>query len=50
MDIQTKLCTYKVFDNDLVAIRKNKVKLTVNKPAYIGICILEFSKVLRIPL
>ena len=36
----------KIFDNDLVAIRKNKVTLTFNKPAYIGMCILELSKVL----
>ena len=36
--------SHKVFDNDLVAIRK--VTLTLNKPAYIGMCILELSKVL----
>ena len=28
--------SHKIFDNDLVAIRKNKVTLTLNKPAYIG--------------
>ena len=38
--------SHKIFDNDLVAIRKNKVTLTLNKPAYIGMCILELSKVL----
>ena len=38
--------SHKIFDNDLVPIRKNKVTLTVNKPAYIGMCILELSKVL----
>ena len=32
--------SHKIFDNDLVAIRKNKVTLTLNKPAYIGMCIL----------
>ena len=37
---------HKIFDNDLVAIRKNKVTLTLNKPAYIGMCISELSKVL----
>ena len=37
---------YKIFDNDLVAIRKSQVTLTLNKPAYIGMCILELSKVL----
>ena len=36
--------SHKVFDNDLVAIRK--VTLTLNKPAYIGMCILELRKVL----
>ena len=36
----------KIFDNDLVAIRKNKVTLTLNRAAYIGMCILELSKVL----
>ena len=36
----------KIFDNDLVATRKNKVTLMLNKPAYIGKCILELSKVL----
>ena len=43
MDIQTKLMSHKIFDNDLVAIRKKKVTLTLNKPAYIGMCILELS-------
>ena len=38
--------SYKTFDNDFVAIRKNKMEFTFKKPAYIGICILEFSKVL----
>ena len=36
----------KIFDNSLVAIRKSKLALKLNKPAYIGICILELSKVL----
>ena len=36
--------SHKIFDNDLVAIRKNKVTLTVNKPVYIRMCILELSK------
>ena len=46
MDIQTKYMSRKIFNNDLVAILKNKVTLTLNKPAYIEICILELSKVL----
>ena len=37
--------SHKLFDNDLVAIRKNKVTLTLNKPAYIGMSIN-----VRIPL
>ena len=36
---------HKIFDNELVAIRKIKVTLTLNKAAYIGMCILELSKV-----
>ena len=36
----------KIFDNDLILIRKNKVTLTLSKPEYTGICILELSKVL----
>ena len=36
----------KIFYNNLVAIRKSKITLTLNKPAYIGMCILDLSKVL----
>ena len=36
---------HKIFRNNLVAIRKNKVTLTLSKPAYIGMCILELKKV-----
>ena len=43
MDIKTK---HKIFDYNLVTIHKNKVTLMLNKPAYIGMCILELSKVL----
>ena len=38
--------SHSIFDNDLVAIRKSKITLTPHKPAYIGMCILELSKVL----
>ena len=38
--------SHKIFENDLVAIRKNRVTLMLNKPAFIGMCILELSKVL----
>ena len=38
--------SHKMFDNNLVAIHKSKLPLNFNKPAYIGMCILELSKVL----
>ena len=38
--------SHKILDNDLVAVCKNKVTLTLNKSAYIVMCMLEFSKVL----
>ena len=38
---------HKIFDNNLVAINKSKLALKLNKPAYIEMCILELSKVLR---
>ena len=46
MYIKTKLYEHKVFDNNLAAVRKNKVPLKLNKPANIGMCIWELSKVL----
>ena len=36
----------KIFHNDLVAIDKSKVTLTLNKPAYVVLCILDLSIVL----
>ena len=38
----------KIFDNHLVAIRKNKFTLKLNKPAYVyvGMCILKLNEVL----
>ena len=38
--------SHKIFENNLVAIHKNKLILKLNKPAHIGMCILELSKVL----
>ena len=38
--------SHKTFDNYLVAIHKNKVTLTLSKPVYIGMCILELRKIL----
>ena len=37
---------HKKSDNNLAVIRKNKLALQLKKPAYIGMCILEFSKIL----
>ena len=36
--------SHKIFDNDLVTIRKIKV-IMLSKPAYTGMCILELTKV-----
>ena len=38
--------SHKIFENDLAVICKSIVTLTLNKPAYIGTCILYLSKVL----
>ena len=38
--------SHKIFDNNLVAIRKIKLALKLYEPAYIGMCELELSKVL----
>ena len=35
-----------IFDKDLVAIRKSKATLTLNKPAYVEMYILDLSKIL----
>ena len=37
--------SHKIFDNDLGAIHKSRVTLTLDKPAYIGMCILDLSKI-----
>ena len=36
----------KTFDENLVVVCKIKETLTLNKPAYVGMCILDLSKVL----
>ena len=38
--------SHKISDNNLVVISKSKLALKLNEPAYVGICILELSKVL----
>ena len=36
----------KIFNKDLMAVHKIKEMLTLNRPAYIGMCILDLSKTL----
>ena len=36
--------SHKISGNNLIAIRKSKLALKLNKPLYIGMCILELSK------
>ena len=38
--------SHKIFDNNLVVIRKGKIALRFNKPAYTGMSILELGKLL----
>ena len=43
---ESNYMSHKIFDQDLVAIRKSKVTLKLNKSAYIGMCILRLSNIL----
>ena len=43
---KTGFMSHKIFDNNLVPIQKSKIAFKFNKPVYIGMCFLEFSKVL----
>ena len=36
----------KTLDKDLVAIRKIRVTLTLNKPAHVGMCMVDLIKLL----
>ena len=38
----------KIFNDNLVAVHKIKETLTLNRPAYLGMCILDLSKTLHI--
>ena len=38
--------TSKIFNEKLVAVHKIKETLTLNRPAYLGMCILDLSKTL----
>lgn len=37
----------KIFNEDLVAVHKIKQTLTLDRPAYVGMCILDLSKTLQ---
>ena len=39
--------SHKIFDNNLLVIRKSKLALKLNKPTYIGVCTFELCKVLK---
>ena len=36
----------KIFNENLVAVRKIRETLTLNRPAYVGMCILDLSETL----
>ena len=38
--------SFKIFNENLVAVHKIKETLTLNRPAYVGMCILDLSKTL----
>ena len=38
--------SHKIFHENLVAVHSKKTKLLLNKPSYVGMCILELSKTL----
>ena len=40
----------KIFNEDLVAVHKIKETLTLDRPAYVGMCILDLSKTLMYDL
>ena len=44
--IETKLYVAQNTWHNLVTIQKSKITLTLKKPAYIGMCMLDLSKVL----
>ena len=49
LDKLTSKPTYvscKILTENLMAVHKVKETLTLNRPAYVGVCILDFSKML----
>ena len=45
-NVATNYMSHKIFDNNLIAIRKSKVELKLSKPGDIGMYISKLSKVL----
>ena len=43
---KTSFISSKIFNEDLVAVHKTKPSLLLNRPAYVGMCILDLSKTL----
>ena len=41
---------FKTFHENVVAVERAKVKLTLNQPIYVGFAILDLSKTLMFPL
>ena len=39
----------KIFSENLVAVNMKRERLKLNKPSYVGMCILGLSKVLTVP-
>ena len=49
LDKQTSKPTFvssKIFNENLMAVHKVKERLTLKRPAYVGMCILDLSKTL----
>ena len=46
MAVKASYMSQNVFGKDLLEIRKGKITLTLNKPVYVGMLILDLSKVL----
>ena len=47
---KTTFVTSKIFDDKLVAVHKIKETLTLNRLAYVGMCILDLCKTLMLIL
>ena len=45
-NVATNYISHKIFDNNLIAIRKSKVELKLSKPGDIGMYISKLNKVL----